>query len=217
MLVINQPALAKAAAEESHILLAESKWQELRHACLCWARSFSYRRGIYGALLSSVLAGRRDVEVAESAEPAARPEGMTTAQIRLVDRNLIGNRIRTFKSSLPAIARNSVRIREAIVGTSLAVPEEPSYGTWNHFMLPVRYENGAQRDKGRQLLLRKRVDTSPLYSNCVRNARRYGYRGGCPQAELASQTVCTVPNHEWLSDHELEHIGAALRVSAEGT
>jgi dTDP-4-amino-4,6-dideoxygalactose transaminase len=82
-------------------------------------------------------------------------------------------------------------------------------------MLPVRYESAAQCDAGRQFLRHRRVDTSPLYRNCVRNARRYGYRGGCLQAELASQTVCTVPNHEWLSDEEVEHIGAALRMSAK--
>lgn len=217
MLVINNPQLAKAAAGESRFLPAESKWQELRHASLCWARSLSYHRGVYGALLSSVLAGKRDVDVTESMFNELRgPLGcMTAAQIRLVDENLIGKRVRDFKLSLPALARNSARIRDAVAETLLAVPEEPSHGTWNHFMLPVRYESSAQCDSGRQFLLRKGVDTSPLYRNCVRNARRYGYRGGCPQAELVSQTVCTVPNHEWLSDDEVEHIGTALRLSAD--
>ena len=216
MLVINNPALAKAAAVESRLLPAEGKTQELRHASLCWARSLSYHRAVYGALLSSVLAGKRDVEITEdmSKELRERPDSMTAAQIRLVDRNLIGKRVRDFKSSLPALARNSALIRDAVAETPLAVPEEPTHGIWNHFLFPVRFENSAQCDSGRKFLSRKRVDTAPLYRNCARNARRYGYRGGCPQAEFASQTVCTVPNHEWLSDDEVEHIGAALRLSA---
>jgi dTDP-4-amino-4,6-dideoxygalactose transaminase len=216
MLVINNPALANAALQEAQFLPAESKWRQLQHAGLCWARSLSYHRGVYGALLSSFLAGKRDVDAAESLSNESRGQFgcMTAAQIRLVDKTLIGKRVRDFKSSLPALARNSGRIRDAVAETSLALLEEPSHGTWNHFLLPVRYESSAQCDSGRQFLLRKRVDTSPLYRNCVRNARKYGYRSGCPQSELVSQTVCTVPNHEWLSDDEVEHIGAALRLSA---
>jgi perosamine synthetase len=217
MLVINNSTLAQAVLEGMGLLQAESKWQELGHALVCWARSFSYQRGVYGALLSSVLANSRDVEAAgcTPSELRGRHQRCSAAGIRVVDKHLIGKRVRAFGLSLPTLARNSARIREAIAETPLAVPAEPAYGTWNHFMLPVRYETAAQRDVGRQFLLRKRVDTSPLYRNCVRNARRYGYRGGCTQAERASQTVCTVPNHEWLSDDELEHIGVALRRSAE--
>jgi perosamine synthetase len=216
-LVINNPTLAQAAEDELRSLQAESKLQELSHALICWARSFSYHRGVYGALLSSVLATTRDGAADESLANnlRTRPLRLNAATIRLVDKNLIGKRVSEFALSLPALARNSVRLRDSVAETSLAIPEEPSYGTWNHFMLPVRYENAAQCDRGRRFLLRKRVDTSPLYRNCVRNAHKYGYRGGCPQAELAAQTVCTVPIHGWLSEEEVEHIGVALRLSAE--
>jgi hypothetical protein len=217
MLIINNSALAKTAEEELGLLEAESKWQELRHSFVCWARSVSYHRGVYGALLSSVLAGRRDAEAGErqSRELRVQNQGLAAARIRLVDQVLIAERVRDFELSLPALARNSSRIRESIAETALATPEEPSYGKWNHFMVPVRYESNTRREAGRQFLLSKRVDTSPLYQNCVRNARKYAYRGGCPQAELAAQTVCTVPNHAWLSDDEVGHICGVLRLSAE--
>lgn len=216
-LVINNPTLAKAVEEELQSLNAENKLQELGHALVCWARSVSYHRGIYGALLSSVLASRRDVDAVGSTAtgPRRRQKNFHASAIRRVDKNLIGKRVCEFALSLQALAQNSARLRDAVAETPLAIPEEPSYGRWNHFMLPLRYESAAQRDAGRQFLLRKRVDTSPLYRNCVRNARKYGYRGGCPQAELAAQTVCTVPNHGWLSEEEVEHIGVTLRLSAE--
>lgn len=216
-LVLNNPGLAKAAAEELRLLHTDSKLRELGHSLVCWARSFSYHRGIYGALLSSVLATRRDVEAAATAVKELRdsPERFRASAIRLVDKKLLGRRVSEFARSLPALARNSGRLRDAIAETPLAIPEEPAHGSWNHFMLPVRYENAEQYEAARQFLLQKRVDTSPLYRNCVRNARKYGYRGGCPQAEVAAQTVCTVPNHRWLSQEEVDHIGAALRLSAK--
>jgi dTDP-4-amino-4,6-dideoxygalactose transaminase len=78
-------------------------------------------------------------------------------------------------------------------------------------MIPVRFPSESQRDSGRAFLSRFGVDTSPLYRNCVRNASFYGYRGGCANAEMASRTVCTVPNHAWLSATEMQHICDVLR------
>jgi perosamine synthetase len=217
MLVMNNPALADAAAEQSRHLEAESILQEVRHSLLCWARSLSYHRGVYGALLASVLARSRDIEVGERQwrELQEHRKRRSAWRIRLVDRVLISERVRDFESSQVKLARNTAWIRKFILDTPLATPEEPSYGKWNHFMLPVRYGNSAQCRSGREFLRTKRIDTSPLYRNCVHNARRYGYYGRCPQAELAAETVCTVPNHAWLSDDELRHICITLRRSAE--
>jgi perosamine synthetase len=217
MLVMNNPALASAAAERTRHLRAESKSQEVRHSLVSWARSLCYQRGVYGALLASVLAKSRDAAAGEGQSGGLREhrKRAPASRIRLVDRILIGERVSNFQSSQAVLARNTAGIRKSLLHTSLAIPEEPSYGTWNHFMLPVRYENSARCRSARTFLLKKRIDTSPLYRNCVHNARRYGYYGGCPQAECAAETACTVPNHAWLSEEELEHICIALRLSAE--
>lgn len=219
MLVMNSPALANAAEEQTRHLEAESKSQEVWHSLVSLARSLSYHRGIYGALLATVMANSRDVDAGDKwrLELGGRREKATASRIRLVDRILIADRVRNFHSSQGTLARNTQWIRNSILDTPLATPEEPSYGTWNHFMLPVRYEKSTQCQRGREFLLRKRIDTSPLYRNCARNARKYGYNGGCPQAELAAETACTVPNHAWLSEEELEHICFALRLSVEAS
>jgi perosamine synthetase len=212
---INDSDLALQGAREVSNLTAESKRGEIRHTLTCWARSLMYQRFTYGALLSSPLGRTRDAERSTmgAAEAGTEHVNWFPGRIRRVDQILLDKRIREFQTKLPALALNTYKLRSAIQDSPLKIPQEPAYGEWNHFMVPVRYENEEQRELGRQLLTRRRVDTSPLYQNCVRNARRFGYQHGCRRAELASETVCTVPNHTWLSEDEISYIGESLRNS----
>lgn len=216
-LVINDRSLAPAAEREFARLYAETGPDQIRHSLTCWARSVSYQRAVYGALLGSPLGRYRDKE-----RPTAKFNGAPIAdkhfppsRIRLVDRVLIRQRINEFRAKLSALAANAERLREAIGRGSLCTLAEPVHGKWNHFMFPVRYGTARQRDMGRKFLLRRRVDTSPLYQNCARNARRFGYAGGCNGAELVAKTICTVPNHPWLTREDIAYIGESLRRSAE--
>jgi len=135
--------------------------------------------------------------------------------MRLVDRVLLRQRIEEFQQKLPGLAVNTEKIRKATRGGPPIMPAEPVHGKWNHFLLPVRYRTSGQRALGRSFLLRRRIDTAPLYQNCARNARLFGYSGGCENAEHVAQTICTVPNHPWLKDDEITYIGESLRSSAD--
>ncbi len=191
--------------------------QQIRHSLTCWARGFAYRRAVYGALLATGMKSRQEADVTGVGRTSSTVGHVSVraAKIRDVDRVFIGDRVSAFRASLPALERNAARIRESMRDLPIAIPEEPSYGKWNHFMLPARYASAAQCQAGRKLLLQKRVDTAPLYRNCVRNARKYGYEGGCPQAELGAQTVCTVPHYARLTEQEVDYIVSALRQSAQ--
>jgi len=216
VLIINNPDLASAAKREFIRLGRESSGQELRHSLICWARSLAYHRVTYGALLASPLGRYRDEErgVPDGDELVKIEQNWSPAKIRSVDQVLVAGRIHEFRRKMFVLAENTQKLRDGIAESSLALPEEPAHGKWNHFMVPVRYPSGKDRESGRRLLTRRGVDTSPLYQNCARNARWFGYQGGCPQAELAGQTVCTVPNHVWLSDAEIAYIAESLRMSA---
>ncbi len=216
ILVINNPAVASRIEFATCSLEKPGKAEELRHAARSWVRGLGYKRGTYGALLAITSSEKRESRVNE-AEHRAMTEGYTALKVRgmrRVDRILVGERVRRFKLSLPALAINAAAIRFAAADVSLCYLEEPVHGSWNHFMVPVRYGSEALREAGRRFLRRHRVDTAALYGNCVRNAAFYGYRGGCPNAELASRTVCTIPNHAWLSKAEMQHVCDALRRSA---
>jgi len=215
--VFNDPDLAQSAARESCQLTSESVGRELRHVLICWARSLAYCRPIYGALLASALGRFRDRQASCVGKDGTLEEvkAYSPARMRWSDQTLLESRIGRFRDELPALSRNTQFLRSALQNASLEIPAEPSHGVWNHFLLPVRYGNANRRTVGRQLLRRFRVDTGPLYRNCIVDARRFGYTGECPKAEEAAQTVCTVPNHACLSASQIEFIGEALRRSAE--
>jgi dTDP-4-amino-4,6-dideoxygalactose transaminase len=139
----------------------------------------------------------------------------TPGHIRAVDRVLVARRVQEFGQKMPALSKNTQQLREALREAPLAFPAEPSYGKWNHFLVPVRFPSKMKRESGRRFLLRRRVDTSPLFQNCARNALRFGYAGDCPKAQFVADTICTVPNHAWLSGQEIAYVGESLRLSAE--
>jgi perosamine synthetase len=212
--VANKPEVAARLSLHSRNRDDESGFSEVEHAVARWARGLCYIRPVYGALLEVFPERQREQKVDEAKHRAfshGSEATLSTHSLRRVDGCLVEDRIAGFQSSTTALARNAERLRASVAGSSLHIPREPRYGTWNHFMIPLRFTSPTQRESGRALLRSKGVDTSPLYQNCVKNASVYGYRGGCPQAELASQTVCTVPNHAWLSDKDLDGICSTLQ------
>jgi dTDP-4-amino-4,6-dideoxygalactose transaminase len=214
VIVANKPEVAARVLHHSRHRDDESRMSEAMHALTRWARGLCYMRPVYGALLSVLPEKKREQKVDEARHRALVQNSeatLSTHTLRRVDGCLVDERIAAFRSSNEALARNAERLRASVAGSSLHIPQEPRYGTWNHFMLPLRFASDAQRESGRALLRRKGVDTSPLYRNCVTNASVYGYRGGCPQAELASKTVCTLPVSKWLSDQDVEGMCFALQ------
>lgn len=213
--VFNDSGLAKSAAEVISVPPAGNRWEELRHMVTCGARALAYKRVIYGALLASPLGRRRDRRFSLQDKMIESTIQYSLAGIRQSDQVLLGGRLVAFREKLPILARNAQRLRAAIQGVPVEMPAEPSHGKWNHFLLPARYRDGKRRTAGCQFLKKHRVDTGPLYQNSVRGAFHFGYSGGCPNAEEAAQTVCTIPHHSWLSDGEIDLIGESVRRSTE--
>lgn len=189
---------------------------ELSHAARRWLKGICYTRAAYGFLSAAIASESRELRVRRRLHTAAKQSSESprlTHSLRRVDGCLIDSRLNAFAESLPLLERNARALRTALLETPLHIPEEPDHGAWNHFMLPVRFASAMRRDRGRVYLRKLGVDTAPLYRNCVQNASFYGYRGGCPNAEFAAQTVCTVPNHRWMTEEDLVHLCSALRSS----
>jgi perosamine synthetase len=214
LLVVNNPAIASRLEMTCRFLEHPRKTEELKQLLGTWVRGLCYARPAYGALLAMSSHSPRDGRVDE-AQHRAFIDGLSrikSGTMRRVDRAPLAARVRRFRDSLSALERHTSEIRAAVCETPLKMPSEPDFGTWNHFMIPVRFPSETQRDAGRRFLRRHGIDTSPLYRNCMRNAALYGYRGGCKNGELAARTVCTVPNHAWLTAEETQHICDALRL-----
>jgi perosamine synthetase len=215
--LFNDTALAKTAVRELALPAAESRWCELRHATLSWARALVYHRPVYGALLASPLGRFREgcMDSNRAGDVVEDTIEYSLKRMRLSNQILLENRLREFRRKLARLSRNTYHLRTATQGVALEIPEEPSHGQWNHYLLPVRYTDAINRTLGCRFLKQLRVDTCPIFRNCIRNARLFGYTGGCPKAEEAVQTVCTVPHHPWLSDSQINFMGEALRRSVE--
>jgi dTDP-4-amino-4,6-dideoxygalactose transaminase len=215
MLLVNDPGLAKVAARELANLRGESKWGQFRRAFRAWRCNATYQRLTYGAALASPLSHFIDRNHAASgglktdiAHLRWSPTGISAMNQVLVDR-----KVREFQEKMPLLARNTQKLRTAVSETPLEIPDEPSYGKWNHFWIPVKYATATQCRSGRQFLRSRRLDVSLIWPYCVQIGRRFGYQGGCGRSEEAAQTVCRIPHYAWLSDYEIEYVGQSLRQS----
>jgi dTDP-4-amino-4,6-dideoxygalactose transaminase len=216
LLLVNNPDLASKARHALPRFDAEARVSEFRHSFLCLARSLSYHRAAYGALLASPIGNDRDTGklTPRIGRTDMLAQSFSPAHIRTVDKVLVARKVREFRAKLVVLSRNTQKLCASLADSAVTVPAEPEYGKWNHFLLPVRFSSPEQRESARRLLIQRRVDTAPLYQNCARNAVRFGYAGDCPQAERVARTIVTVPNHAWLRDHELDYIAESLRLSA---
>lgn len=195
----------------------QSLVSELLHIARCCARALLYKRPIYGAV-NRLLSGRKRDRVkshAQEEQTGEMPSEYCVSQMRRCDKALIAQRVLEFQARLKNLSRNAHHLRMALRGTLVALPEEPDFGQWNHFFLPVRYRDATSRARGRAYLAKNQIHAVSLYSNCMQYAKRFGYSGGCPNAEEAAETVVIIPNHSWLSPGEIELIGNAVRNSAE--
>jgi len=50
------------------------------------------------------------------------------------------------------------------------------------------------------------VDTSMIYSEVVKEARRFGYLGECPVAESVADRLITLPNYAALTGQDIDNV-----------
>jgi len=61
------------------------------------------------------------------------------------------------------------------------------------------------------------VGVGLVYDDAPEAARKYGYRGGCPEAERLSRSVFLLPSHSHLTSLERQHILKSIRLLNEIT
>lgn len=219
VLNVNEPDLASRVGHEYRKLGAEPVVTEVWQALRSWLRALAYWKVPYPIIMASCVGKRRDGVGADlEAEASFALSGnWHAARMRRVDAALLEERLRAFLARMQRLAENTRRICNFVKNTPLAVPAEPWWGKWNHFILPVRFPGPHAREAGRRFLRARGIDTHKLYFDCALSAHFFGYRSGCPQAERIAATVCTVPNYAWLSRRAVDHIGRSLDESVAGS
>ena len=214
LLVINNVRLDNDCLR-SHTRL-DNTLQEILHTLNCFARSVAYDTRAYTlSMFLSLPYGRSQDDDRSRAEDclSCSPLSRSLRRIRRTDSAGIGDSINRFEVGTSTIQQHVKNLRDALNDTFLTTLSEPSWGKWNHFWVPIRFPSPEQYERGQAILWRRRVDAAPVWRHCAIQARRFGYRGGCPQAETTAKTVCRLPPISSVSDSEMEYICESLRLS----
>jgi perosamine synthetase len=97
------------------------------------------------------------------------------------------------------------------------IPPEPQWGEWNHWLLPVCPPTEEAAAWGIAKLRNHGVGVGLVYDDAPEAARKYGYRGDCPEAERLSRSVFLLPSHSHLTSQERQHILRSIRLLNEIT
>jgi dTDP-4-amino-4,6-dideoxygalactose transaminase len=217
VLIVNGAALRDTYERmDTH---ADTTLQEVFHTMECLTRSIAYERHIYAlSMLLHLPYGRaRDGYDPYAHKCLPSGSGWRLRRNRITDTVHLTESINRFALYAATILPRIDYLRYALKDTFLMLPPEPSWGKWNHFWIPIRFPSAEQYISGQATLWERGLDAAPIWQHCLAQAPRFGYRGGCSQAEKAAKTVCRLPPLGSVSDDELEYICDSLRLCAPAT
>jgi perosamine synthetase len=157
-------------------------------------------RGVLYSLMTYAF-GRGDHDGGRRSSPGRTlpPERISPElHIRRTDRNLLASRIQQWHDSRRWVADFWTAVR-ANASPSWHIPQEPSWGGWNHFILPFRVASAVDCTGIIRQFRKRGVGAARIYPNCVAETTASGYAGDCPVAEQLSQTTFMVPAYPRMS------------------
>src|SRR5262249_41983403 len=89
-------------------------------------------------------------------------------------------------------------------------PRERPGAQYNYHLFPVLLRDHQERTAVMAAMWARFVDTSMIYSDVVKESRRYGYLRGCPVAESVADRLITLPNHATLTSLDIDNIAEAF-------
>jgi len=190
-------------AERIENQIQVSRQETGREAAAHVLGSVAYAAAFRGVLYSlmTYASGRGDRDGGRRSSPRRtlpREKISPVLYMRRADRNLLASRIQQWHDSRSWVADFWTVVR-ANASPGWHIPQEPSWGEWNHFILPFRVVSAVDCT-GIITHFRKRgVGAARIYPNCVAEATASGYTGGCPVAEQLSQTTFMVPAYPRMS------------------
>jgi len=198
---------SRALAEEVYALLREgdeSVLEGLSHAAANLFLSLAYRKPFY-SLLTAITSRRLYRRTANRMSYRVSP----ALRMRRSDWSVVEDRLKesNARSERHADFWSEVRAR---LPPGWHVPPEPSYGEWNHWLLPVCAPNEDAARRGIASLRSRGVGARLIYLYSPEAGRAYGYRGDCPEAERLSRLVFLLPSHPGLTERERRQIVLSL-------
>jgi len=207
--VVNDPLLTESVTEEFRQLAPPSRVEEWQKLALLAAKAAVFHRRLYG------ICGRPVHHWADRwalLEPRLDESGIQSSWAVVACRQAI-----VLPERVERQRANSLQLL-AHLGTpdDVVLPREAPSARYNYHLFPVLLRNEAERTAMTTAMWSRFVDTSTIYSNTIREARKFGYRGGCPVAESVATRLVTLPNYASLCASDIEAVAEVFLSSLNG-
>lgn len=203
LLIINNDSFQEDIKKEIVNLQKPSKLDEIKHSTNAYMRSFFYRKpwfGLIGMPIGLMLENKVDLMAKKSTKMTQRYGSYTSVTLK---------KLKDFKEKVEIQRNNSFFLLDQLENSSMILPYEEKETYCNYYLFPLIISN---RDEKREILRKKGIDTTSLFSLIPKIARsRYGYINDCPFTEEVSERIITVPNHYSLKKNEIEKVAAIIK------
>jgi len=204
--IVNQTGLGQKLADRIRTLPPPSGIQGARDLILQAAKALVFHRRLYGVCGKPM---RRWAEKWALLEPCLDPKGIQRSWAAVACRQAL-----RLPKRVEVQRANSLRLLERL-GTveDVVVPRERPGSQHNYHLFPVLLRNSEERAAVTAAMWARFIDTSTIYSEVVKESRRFGYVGGCPMAESVAERLITLPNYASLSEDDIDEVAEAFLTS----
>jgi dTDP-4-amino-4,6-dideoxygalactose transaminase len=197
--VLNDVGLAPKLACAIRSLSQPSRFEELRSIVLQAAKAAIFHRRPYGICGRPL---RRWVEQWAILEPC-----LDLSAIQRSWAAAACQQARRLPARVERQRANSLRLLTRIGEVEdVELPRERRGAQYNYHLFPVLLRDREERAAMMAAMWDRFVDTSMIYSGVVKEARAFGYHGGCPIAESVADRLITLPNYASLSGADIDDV-----------
>ena len=201
--VVNDTTLARRLADLVRSLSPPTRFEELRNLVLLAAKAVVFQRRLYGICGRPM---RRWADDWALLEPCLDLKAIQRSWAAVACRQAVRLQERV------ALQRaNSLQLLARLGSAEdLVIPHERPGTRYNYHLFPVLLRNSDERTAMMAAMWARFVDTSRIYSEGIKEARRFGYAGGCPVAESVADRLITLPNYAGLSGRDIDTVADAF-------
>jgi len=186
-----------------------SRLRELRNVVMQGMKSVVFTRRAYGIVGRPL---RRWTDRLALLEPRLEQVAIQRSYATVAGRQAAEMPLR-----VEAQRANSLRLLNRLSAVEeIGLPFERPGARYNYHLFPVLLRDRRERDAVVAGMWERGVDTSTLYSNSIDEARRFGYRSGCPVSESVATRLITLPNYASLGEWDIDRVADAFLKTLRG-
>lgn len=205
MILANKQELAERLTKEVNNLDSPTLLQEILNSIKAFIHSFLYRKPWFGLFLlpCGSLLDTKDVACGKTNFKATK---IGKGNLAVFLKKLI-----VFEENMKIQRENSKTLLKNLNGLSFTLFREKDIVFSTYFLFPIRFSTKEKRDHASKILRVNGIDHAKYWEKYQIAELAYGYSGDCPNTELCTRTLITIPNYYTLTNKELSKIIETMR------